>query len=87
MTLITKPEKKEPKPHVGARISPEHYAELIKLRDATGKSESQLISEAIAAYLGVDAAATVPARLDQLETTVGELGQQVSDVLGRFRAI
>jgi hypothetical protein len=76
-----------PRPHIGAKIPHDVHAEFLKLREATGKSESQLVNEAIAAYLGIAAAATVPDRLSQVEVALEELKQQVEYILGKFRRL
>jgi len=39
----------KPKPNIGARLPHDVYAALVKLKDSSGKSESELINEAIAA--------------------------------------
>jgi hypothetical protein len=72
---------------IAGRVPPDVHAEFLKVREATGKSESQLVNEAIAAYLGIAAAATVPDRLSQLETTVGTMAQQLGDILGKFQRL
>jgi len=74
----------KPKPNIGARLPHDVYSELLRVKDATGKSESQLINEAIAAYLGIKAAATVPDRVSQVETAVALLQGQVKTILGKF---
>ena len=74
----------KPKPNIGARLPHDVYSELLRVKDATGKSESQLINEAIAAYLGVKTAATVPDRVSQIETALAEVQQQVQTILGKF---
>ena len=85
--MTNKSESKGRLPGVGAKLPHHVYAELIKLRDSTGKSESQLIGEAIAQYLGVDAAESVPDRLNKFEATLAELQQQVSEILGKFKSL
>lgn len=77
----------KPKPNIGARLPHDVYAELVKLKDSTGKSESQLINEAIAAYLGLASEATVPDRLSQVENALAELQQQVGTILGNFQRL
>jgi predicted DNA-binding protein len=72
---------------LAGRVPPDVHAEFLKLREATGKSESALVNEAIAAYLGIAAAMTVPDRLSQVETTLEELKQQVGHILGKFRRL
>jgi len=77
----------KPKPNIGARLPHDVYAELVKLKDSTGKSESQLINEAIAAYLGLASEATVPDRVSQVENALAELQQQVQTILGKFQRL
>lgn len=77
----------KPKPNIGARLPHDVYAELVKLKDSTGKSESQLINEAIAAYLGLASEATVPDRVSQVENALSELQQQVGSILGKFQRL
>lgn len=77
----------KPKPNIGARLPHDVYAELVKLKDSTGKSESQLINEAIAQYLGIENEATVPDRVSQVENALAELQQQVGLILGKFQRL
>jgi hypothetical protein len=72
---------------IAGRVPPNIHAEFVRVREATGKSESALVNEAIAAYLGITAAPTVPDRLSQVEVTLKELKQQVGDILGKFQRL
>jgi len=77
----------KPKPNIGARLPHDVYAKLIELKNSTGKSESQLVNEAIAAYLGIKTSATVPDRVSQVENALAELQQQVGTILGKFQRL
>jgi hypothetical protein len=72
---------------IAGRVPPDVHAEFVRVRESTGKSESALVNEAIAAYLGIATAATVPDRLSQVETTVAEVGQKVEYILGKFQRL
>lgn len=75
------------KPNIGARLPHDVYAELVRVKDATGKSESQLINEAIAQYLGITSEVTIPDRLSQLEATMETVQTQVGAILGKFQRL
>jgi predicted CopG family antitoxin len=77
----------KPKPNIGARLPHDVYAELLRVKEQSGKSESQLINEAIALYLGVASEATVPDRVSQVESAIAELQQQVGSILGKFQRL
>lgn len=77
----------KPKPNIGARLPHDVYAELLRVKEASGKSESQLINEAIAAYLGLVSESTVPDRVSQVENGLAELQQQVGTILGKFQRL
>jgi len=83
--MTNKPEGRLP--GVGAKVPHNVYSELVKFKQATGKSESSIIGEALAQYLGVDAAETVTDRLGKFEATLGELQQQVGEILGKFQSL
>jgi len=85
--MIEKTEGKIPKRHVGAKIDHALYEELIRLKESSGKNESQLLNEALSAYLGVDAAATVPDRVSRLEMTMTELQEQSGIILEKFKRL
>jgi len=87
LAMISKSESKGHLPGVGAKIPHEVYAALIKLKEATGKTESQLINEAIALYVGVDLPASVPDRLSQVEATLKEVQATVASILKRFEGL
>jgi len=61
----------KPKPNIGARLPHDVYAKLIELKDSSGKTESELINEAIAAYLGIGNKATVPDQQFQIRHYMG----------------
>jgi hypothetical protein len=75
---------RKPKPNIGARVPHDVYSELLRVRDATGKSESELINEAIALYLGMETV-TVPDRLTALETALEQVRGEVKSILGKFQ--
>jgi hypothetical protein len=77
---------KAPKPNIGARLPHEVYEKFLQIKEMSGKSESQLINEAIAAYVGMTTE-TVPDRVSQLEGNLAKLQQQVDEVLGKFRRL
>ena len=77
----------KPKPNIGARLPHDVYAALVKLKDSSGKSESELINEAIAAYLGIGNKATVPDRVSQVENALAELQQQVESIIVKFQRL
>jgi hypothetical protein len=70
--------------HVGCKLSHETYEEFTKAMDATGKSASQVLHEAIAAYLGIAAPPTVPDRLSQLEAEFAGIRSQLQIISQRF---
>jgi predicted transcriptional regulator len=76
-----------PRPGVGAKIPHELYNELQRVKEATGKSESQLLNEAIAAYLGIASPATIPDRLSQVEASLAELQAEVKGLLGKLQRL
>ena len=86
-TMIEKTESKGFKPAIGARIPHEVHAEFLRVKEATGKTESELVNQAIALFLGIDAAATVPDRLSQVEVALAELQQSSGEILGKFRRL
>jgi hypothetical protein len=85
--MMRKTEGKTHSPHVGARIPVALHEEFIRMKEATGKSETQILNEAIAAYLGVQTEATVPDIVTQLRGDVAELQQEVSVILGKFHRL
>lgn len=66
------------KPMVGARIPVEWRDEIEKLAQRTGRPVSQVVYEAIAAYLNKDTAGTMLSRVDQLSGKVETLERQVN---------
>lgn len=79
--MINKPEKKAPKPHIGARVDHEVYAEILRLKESTGKTESELVNELLKERLGIAAGMTISA---QTEKRFEKLEQQVETILGKF---
>jgi hypothetical protein len=75
---------KKPRPHLGAKVPHDVYAELLRVKEVSGKSETQIVNEAIAQYLGMVSEATVPDRVSQVENAIAELQQQVETILGKF---
>ena len=58
------------KPLVAGRIPPSWHAQLLNLQEETGKSQSELVQEAIGMYLkrtDVESVATMNRRLTRLE--------------------
>lgn len=55
---------------VGCRILPSVHEELARTRQATGKTESEIVAEAIAHYLGIATESAVVDRLTALERKV-----------------
>jgi hypothetical protein len=78
---------KKPRPHLGAKIPHEIYSQFLRLKEGTGKTESEIVNEAIAAYLGVKTEATVPDLVTQLRNDVDELKQEVAVVMEKFRRL
>jgi hypothetical protein len=86
--MISEDAKKagKPKPNIGARIDHALHAEFLRVKELSGKTESQLLNEALSLYLGVGSN-TVPDRISQLESNLAKLQQQVDEVLGKFRRL
>jgi metal-responsive CopG/Arc/MetJ family transcriptional regulator len=63
---------------VSTRILPEWYSELNQIMIASGQSRSEVMEEAIGAYLGKAPAAKVTNRLDALERRVGNIAAIVA---------
>jgi hypothetical protein len=80
-------ERKTPRPHIGAKLPHDVYAELVRVKETSGKSESELINEAIAAYLKIDRPPTVPDRVSRLESLVGDLQGEVGALLGKLQRL
>lgn len=78
---------KKPRPQLAGKIPHEVHAELLKFKAISGKTESQILNEAIALYLGIEAKATVPDAVSQLSNDVAELKQQVKTILGKFQRL
>lgn len=85
--MINRSEPKRQKPAVSARIPPELHDELVKLKEATGKTESEVINEALGSYLGVATQLTVPDRVSQTEGRLAELEERVNGILGKFQSL
>jgi predicted DNA-binding protein len=77
---------KKPRPNIGARLPHEVYEKFLQVKELSGKSESQLINEAIALYLGVGHN-TVPDRLTALETAIQQVQGEVETILGKFQRL
>lgn len=82
--MINKTELKGNRPAIGARIPHKVHAEFLRVKESTGKSESELVNQAIALFLGIESAETIPDRLSQVEGKVGKMEQQVESILGKF---
>lgn len=85
--MIEKTERKGNKPAIGARIPHDVHAEFLRVKELSGKSESELVNQAIALFLGIDAAETIPDRLTHLEQRFGKMEQQVQSILGKFQRL
>jgi len=85
--MIGKTESKGNSPSIGARIPHEVYAEFLRVKESTGKSESELVNQAIALFLGIDTPETIPDRLSQVEQQLGKIEQQVGVILGKFQRL
>jgi predicted DNA-binding protein len=77
---------RKPKPNVGARLPHDVYSELLRVKEVTGKTESQLINEAIAQYLNMGRN-TVPDRLTAIEAAVEQVRGEVQVILGKFQRL
>lgn len=70
---------------VGAKISESDRDQLIRLAEASGRSVSSVVGEAIALYLGKNQPANLDARLQVVERRLDavEEGQQALRILAR----
>jgi predicted DNA-binding protein len=82
--MISKLEKKAPKVNIGARVSAEVYSEILRLKESTGKTDSELVNEAIAGHFGFASSASIPDRMSNMEGQIKQLEQQVKTILGKF---
>ena len=67
-------------PLVAGRIPPIWYAQLLKIQEETGKSQSEIVKEAIAMYLektDPKSVATMNQRLNKLEKQYKKLAQLI----------
>ena len=96
--MINKPEKKAPKPHIGARVDHAVHAEILRLKESTGKTESELVNELLAERLGLATGTTVSTRMSDVESRQAQqeqrtekrfekLEQQVETILGKFQRL
>ena len=68
------------KPLVAGRIPPSWYAQLLKIQKETGKTQSEVVKEAIGLYLektDPDSVATMNRRLNKLEKQYKKLAQLI----------
>ena len=68
------------KPLVAGRIPPTWHAQLLKIQEETGKSQSELVKEAIGLYLektDTESVAAMNRRLNKLEKQYKKLAQLI----------
>lgn len=63
--------------HVGGRVPEAYKAQLCQIAQSTGKTESELFKEAIAAYLGK----TEPESVEKMSRRLSQLERQVKALL------
>ena len=68
-------------PMVGARIPQEYIEEIDALSQATGRSRSQIILEAVEAYLGKESGGNVQSELAALRRDVEDLKKKTGHVM------
>jgi predicted DNA-binding protein len=61
------------KPNISTRVPPEWKVKIERLASEAGKRPSQIVSDAIALYLGENNIESLDSRLSQLEQRVSEL--------------
>ena len=59
--------------HVAGKIPPNRYTALLKIQDATGQTQSEVLRKEIALYLKKAKAVTVRSQLELLEERVNKL--------------
>lgn len=59
--------------HVAGRVPESYKVQLKQIADATGKTESELVREAVAAYLGK----TEPESVEKMNRRLAQLERQV----------
>ena len=63
--------------HVAGRVPESYIVQLNKIAEETGKSQSELVREAIAAYLGK----TEPESVEKMSRRLAQLERQVKALL------
>ena len=63
---------------VGCRVPSVWHEEIIAITEATGRTSSDMVREAIALYLKKSKAVTVKRRLDDLEQRLNKLARLVT---------
>jgi predicted DNA-binding protein len=63
--------------HVAGKIPESHKAQLQRIGETTGKTESELVREAIAAYLGK----TEPESVEKMSRRLAQLERQVKTLI------
>ncbi len=70
-----------PNPFLGVRIPPELYEALMAKIETTGQSKSDIVIQALSAYLGI---ATQHQKLEDLETRLSKLEQKLEQLTHRI---
>jgi predicted DNA-binding protein len=67
---------KQPNPMIGTRVSPEWKVRIETIAAKTGRNPSQVVYEAIAAYLNEDDAATIGSTIENILSRLETLEEQ-----------
>ena len=70
-----------PNPFLGVRIPPELHVALMAKTETTGQSRSDIVIQALSAYLGI---ATQHQKLEDLETRLSTLEQKLEQLTHRI---
>jgi hypothetical protein len=70
-----------PNPFLGVRIPPELHEALMAKTETTGQSKSDIVIQALSAYLGI---ATQHQKLEDLETRLSKLERKLEQLTHRI---